>query len=129
MSPQESAPFPVLIFRRDSHFFLTQAGRLKELEDRRELVPLAADQILHPVVPHFYVVRKGKLRISQFQPSGPEITRAILQGGSIFHTSRAQTDGDKPAADLYILSRIVVMALGETELWAFSDDPLSTGLE
>ena len=117
-------PGPVLRFGRNSHFFVDNAGKVEELETRRQLVVLASDQLLHPAVPLHYIVRKGKVRISQFLDDGREITRAVLQAGSVFYTLQAEDHGDKPAADLYCLSRIVIMALGEAELWAFKEDQL-----
>ncbi len=114
----------VLVFGRNSHFFVDNAGLVEELESRRELLMLASDQLLHPLVPRHYVVRKGKVRISQFLDDGREITRTVLQAGSVFYTQPSEDDGDKPAADLYCLSGIVIMALGEAELWAFSKDQL-----
>lgn len=107
-----------ILFSRDSHFFVDNASRVDELKEVRKLLLLTSDQLLHPAVPADYVVRKGKLRISQFLPDGREVTRAVLQAGSVFSTHTSDDDGDKPAADLYILSGIVIMALGETELWA-----------
>ena len=115
----------VLLFTRNSHFFVANAGMVEELEARRELMVLASDQLLHPVVPRHYIVRKGKVRISQFLDDGREITRAVLQAGSVIYTQQAEDPGDKPAADLYCLSGIVIMALGEAELWAFSENQLA----
>ncbi len=114
----------VLVFGRNSHFFVKNSGMVEELESRRELVQLASDQLLHPSVPRYYIVRKGKVRISQFLDDGREITRSVLQAGSVFYTRQALDHGDKPAADLYCLSGIVIMALGESELWAFSENQL-----
>jgi len=114
----------VLIFSRDSHFFVANAGKVEELESRRELLVMAPDQLLHPLVPRTYIVRKGKIRVSQFLDDGREITRAVLQAGSVFHTRKSDDDSDKPAADIYCLSGIVIMALGEAELWAFDENQL-----
>jgi hypothetical protein len=114
-----------IIFRRNSHFFVANAGRIEELESHREIVHLVADQLLHPLVPRHYIVRKGRIRISHFLEDGREITRAVLQAGSVIRTQDNHLHGDKPAADLYSLSGIVIMALGETELWAFSENELA----
>lgn len=114
----------VLIFGRNSHFFTKNAGRIEELESLREQLVLASDQLHHPVVPRHYIVRKGKVRISQFMDDGREVTRAVLQAGSVFRTQQVDDAGDKPPADLYCLSSIVIMALGEAELWAFSENQL-----
>jgi len=116
---------PILHFGRHSHFFVENANMVEELESRRELLVLASDQLLHPIVPRHYIVRKGKVRISQFLDDGREITRSVLQAGSVFHTRVAKDAGDKPAADLYCLSSIVIMALGEAELWAFYENQLT----
>ncbi len=124
MSVPSKQKSSTLIFGRADHFFVDNAGRIRELESRRELLVLAPDQILHPQVPRHYIVRKGKVRISQFLDDGREITRAVLQAGSVFFTLWTNDDGDKPAADLYNLSRIVVMATAETELWSFPEKAL-----
>jgi hypothetical protein len=116
---------------RDTHFFVRNASRMEELQEQCEVLPLAADQLLHPLVPRHYVVRQGKLRVSQFLDDGREIVRAVLQAGSRLSARPGPMEdpihptavGDKPAADLYSLTSIVIMALGETELWAFSRDP------
>ncbi len=113
-----------LIFNRNSHFFVVNASQMDELESHREILILAADQLLHPQVPRFFVVRKGKIRISQFLDDGREITRAVLQAGSVMQTHEDHPLGDKPAADSYCLPGIVIMALAETELWAFSENQL-----
>ena len=114
----------IVIFSRHGHFFVANAGKVEDLENRRELVLLASSQLFHPTVPKVYIVRKGKIRVSQFLDDGREITRAVLQAGSVLKTSFANDNSDKPAADLYCLSGIVMMALGEAELWAFSENQL-----
>jgi len=116
---------------RDTHFFVENASRMEELEEQCEVLVLASDQLLHPRTPRHYVVRQGKLRVSQFLDDGREVVRAVLQAGARLSTEASPEDaaesptavGDKPAADLYSLTSIVIMALGETELWAFSEDP------
>ncbi len=116
---------------RDTHFFVENASRMEKLQERCQVLPLASDQLLRPLVPRHYLVRQGKLRVSQFLDDGREIVRAVLQAGARLSTLPAATDqdsppiaiGDKPAADLYSLASIVIMALGETELWSFSQDP------
>ncbi len=124
MTSLSSTPSAVLIFGRDDHFFVDNASMVEDLELRRALNILGPDQILHPQVPQHYIVRKGKIRISQFLDDGREITRAVLQAGSVFFTQWTNDDGDKPAADLYNLSGIVIMALAETELWSFAENAL-----
>ena len=124
MNSSPSQKFSAMRFGRDDHFFAKNASIVEDLESRRELVVLGPDQILHPVIPRYYIVRKGKVRVSQFMKDGREITRAVLQAGSVFYTQWTNDDGDKPAADLYNLSGIVIMALAETELWSFPEQSL-----
>jgi hypothetical protein len=96
---------------------LAERPDLRErLEQEREVVQLAPDQILHADAPATYLVRLGKLRISEFLDDGREITRAVLQAGAVIDTA---TDGRTvdPADDVYVLRDCVLMALGETELW------------
>ena len=52
----------------------------------------------------------------EFLPDGREITRAVLQAGSLLVTAVGNADAD-PEADVYVLRDCVLMALGEAELW------------
>ena len=109
-------PAPTLALVRGANVFNTDPERMERLEKARQAVQLAPDQLLHPDVPATYVVRLGKLRVSQFLPDGREITRAVLQAGSVLATAKPGRDAD-PTLDVYILHDIVLMALGEAELW------------
>lgn len=117
-------PVPLLSLRRDEHLFSRQpdlAGRLSQV---RRVLPLAPDQLVHPAVGVVYLVRRGRLRVTQLLPDGREITRAVLQAGAGFET---QPDGaPDPRQDTYPLADMILAALGETELWqvpAGSFDP------
>ncbi len=58
---------------------------------------------------------------SRNHPIGREVTRAVLQAGAMFRTghpgSGAPDPVPNPEADIYDLAHIVVMALGDVELW------------
>ncbi len=117
-------PAPLLSLRRDEHLFSRQPELAGELAQVRRVLPLAPDQLLHPVVPAVYLVRRGRLRVTQLLADGREITRAVLQAGAGFET---QADGAAdPQRDTYPLADMILAALGETELWqvpAGSFDP------
>jgi CRP-like cAMP-binding protein len=116
---------PTIALVRGANIFAADPERADRLEKLRQAVLLAPDQLLHPDVPAAYVVRLGKLRVSQFLPDGREITRAVLQAGAVLATAAAGRDAD-PGADVYILPDIVLMALGEAELWRLPPDALNT---
>jgi len=116
---------PILAFRRDTHLFSEQRDLIDRLQSRRRLIQLAQDQILHADTGSDFIVRRGKLRVSQFMPRGREVTRAVLQAGTVLATRSA--GGENPAADVYWLADVVLMALGEVELWALPEGSL--GLE
>jgi len=109
---------PVIALKRNAHFFATRAERAERLEKIRRTIHLAPDQLLHPAADTEYVVRRGKLRVSQFLADGREITRAVLQAGGVLVSRAGHKHGDNPASDVYSLADLVMMALGETELWA-----------
>ncbi len=115
---------PFIHFQRSDLFFVNNAAKMESLKTHSRKIDLTSDQILHPDTPQHYIVRKGKIRISQFLDDDREITRTILQAGSVFSTFNKEDIGDKPAADIYSLPGIVVMSLTETELWAFSENAL-----
>ena len=94
------------------------------LEQEREVVQLAANQILHASAPATYLVRLGKLRVSEFLADGREITRAVLQAGAVLETTTDGAQAD-PEADVYVLRDCVLMALGEAELWLLPANFLS----
>ncbi len=107
-----------LTIRRDAHFFSARPLLAEKLEQTRKRILLAPDQLLHPEVPMAYIVRLGKLRVTQFLPTGAEVTRAVLQAGALLTTENISTGEADPAAEVYHLSEMVLMALGEVELWA-----------
>lgn len=109
---------PVLTIRRDAHFFSARPLLAEKLEQTRKRILLAPDQLLHPEVPLAYIVRLGKLRVTQFLPGGAEVTRAVLQAGALLTAEEISGGEADPAADVYHLSEMVLMALGEVELWA-----------
>lgn len=105
---------------RNSHYFSNRPGAAEKLESLCDPVRLVPDQLLHPGGPADWVVRRGKLRLSQFLPDGREITRSVLQAGSVFftrHPAAGAKPVDDPEADRYVLADIVVMALNEGEVW------------
>ncbi len=114
----------VLILRRDAHLFAARPGLMEKLEQQRELIPLAADQLLHAAVPRDFIVRRGKLRVSQFLPDGREVTRAVLQAGAVLLTRPADAREADPREDRYLVDDLVLMALGEVELWALPSGAL-----
>lgn len=107
---------PTLALRREANVLAERQDLREQLEKARQVVLLAPDQLLHPVCPAAYMVRLGKLRVSEFRPEGREITRAVLQAGAVFDVTDEARDAD-PAADVYILSDLILMAFGEVELW------------
>ena len=70
-------------------------------------------------------MRLGKLRVSQFLPRGAEVTRAVLQAGALVTTGEIPAGEADPGTDVYYLSDMVLMALGEVELWALPADALT----
>jgi len=108
----------VLTIQRDAHFFSVRPQLAEKLEQTCQRVLLAPDQLLHPQAPLAYIVRLGKLRVTQFLPAGAEVTRAVLQAGAMLTTENIPGGEADPAADVYHLAEMVLMALGEVELWA-----------
>jgi len=108
----------VLIIKRDAQLFANRPGLVEELEKRRQLIPLATDQLLHVPVPGDHIVRRGKLRVTQFLPDGREVSRAILQAGAVMLARQGDDHQADPAADCYLVEDLVLMALGEVELWS-----------
>jgi len=113
-----------LTIHRGRNLLAERPDLREHLEKEREVVLLAADQILHATPPATYLVRLGKLRVSEFMADGREITRAVLQAGAVLETT---ADGATPDAqtDIYLLRDCVLMALGETELWSLPADALA----
>lgn len=108
----------LLLLHREAHLFARRPGLMEKLAAERETISMAADQLLHPAVPRDHIVRRGKLRVTQFLPDGREITRAVLQAGAVMLTRPGAERMADPAADRYLISDLVLMALGEVELWA-----------
>ena len=115
---------PGLTIKRDANFFSTRPDLAEKLEKSRRRLLLAPDQLLHPEVSVAYIVRLGKLRVTQFLPAGPEVTRAVLQAGALMTVAEISPEQANPAADVYYLSDMVLMALGEVELWALPIEAL-----
>ena len=63
-------------------------------------------------------MRRGKLRVTQFMPDGREVTRAVLQAAAVLMTRPAEVKAAEPATDRYLVDDLVLMAMGEVELWA-----------
>ena len=113
-----------LTIKREAHLFAARPQLAGKLEQIRKRLLLAPDQLLHPEVGVAYIVRLGKLRVTQFLPDGSEVTRAVLQAGSLLTTAKSAAGEADPAADVYHLSEMVLMALGEVELWALPPEAL-----
>ena len=108
---------PCISFLRDPHLFSERSGLMDRLAQDHQRILLTADQLLHPDTPSEFVVRLGQLRVSQFLPDGREVTRAVLQAGTCLQVFAPPPEGEKPGDDIYRLNDIVLMALGEVELW------------
>ncbi len=106
-----------LSFLREPQLFSERSSLMTKLAHDHQRVLLTADELLHPTEPAEFVVRLGKLRVSQFLSDGREITRAVLQAGTCLRVFVCPSNGPKPGDDIYLLSDIVLMALGEVELW------------
>ena len=109
---------------RDTHLFASRPDLVEKLEKVRERILLAPDQLLHAEAGSGYLVRLGRLRISEFLPDGREVTRAVLQAGGMFRTDPEGQFEPDAEADVYDLAHIVVMALGDVELWALPSTDL-----
>jgi hypothetical protein len=137
-------------FDRDARLFARNRSLLHELAQECRIVPLAPDQLYQAEVPLDAVVRRGKLRVSEFLPDGREVTRAVLQTGAVFRTrpaasaeatsppaerERGSADSGPPAsppesahsepAIHYDLADIVLTSLGEAELWLLAAGTLT----
>jgi hypothetical protein len=89
------APLQSVTIRRDAHLFASQPGKVEKLKLASRRILLAPDQLLHPDPATTYIVRLGNLRVTQFLPTGAEVTRAVLQAGallSVGEISRGQAD-------------------------------------
>ena len=111
---QPLAPDPVhLTLLRDARLFVRRPELRDELAAHRERAHLASGELLHPAAPADFVVRLGRLRLTEFLPDGREVTRSVLQSGSCFTTDGAAAGAESS----YPLDRTTVMALGDVEIW------------
>ncbi len=110
-------------FVRDARLFAAERNLLRELERERRIVSLVPTQLFHPPAAIDAVVRRGKLRVSEFLADGREVTRAVLQNGAVFRTrpvgftASGEGGGGAEAANRSNLADTVLTALGDTELW------------
>jgi hypothetical protein len=104
---------------REARLLATRRELVPRLKEQATVVRLVADELLHAQPPCDLVVRRGNLRVSELLVDGREVTRAVLQAGGICRVRPASAAlvGDESASPVYSLARIVMMALGETELW------------
>jgi CRP-like cAMP-binding protein len=115
-------------FSRHDRLFATRRSLVRRLEELCRAVSMISDELFHPEVASDVVVRRGNLRVSRFLPDGREVTLAVLQAGNSFRVRAAGGRSASAGSDLYNLADIVLMALGETELWvvpagALDQDP------
>jgi hypothetical protein len=113
-------PVARLTLARDARLFARQAVDPRRLEQSRETVALLPDELFHPAVPVDVVVRRGRLRVSEFLPDGREVARAVLQAGAILRTrpwAEPAADAPDAPAPWYDLAYVVLMALDDAELW------------
>lgn len=128
-------------FSRGDRLFATRRSLAERLEQQKVAIRLVADQLYHPTVPCDAVVRLGSLRVTSFMADDREVTVAVLQAGNTFVTrvdsaaglrdanppTAAPSRSDPRRSYLYRLTDVVLMALGDTELWilpagALADD-------
>jgi len=109
------ADAPLLCLCRNAHLFSQQPELAARLALDRRVLPMAPDELLHAVTPAGYLVRRGRLRVTQLLPDGREITRAVLQAGAGLETR--ENGGNDPLNDTYPLADVILAAIGETELW------------
>ena len=119
----------VLIIQRNAHLFASRPSLVEEVEKNRQLIPLATDQLLHVPVPGDHLVRRGKLRVTQFLPDGREVSRAILQAGAVILARQGEEHQADPATDCYLIEDLVLMALGEVELWSLKEGAIAAAAD
>lgn len=100
---------------RDARLFAMHRELAVRLERDRDQRLLIGDELLHLPVPCDLVVRFGNLRVSELLDDGREVTRAVLQAGAVCRTR--ESAGESPASPVYKVRDLVLMALGETEVW------------
>lgn len=119
-----AAPLQSVTIHRDAHLFASKPLQVEKLKLASRRILLAPDQLLHPDPATTYIVRLGNLRVTQFLPSGAEVTRAVLQAGALLTVEEMSPGEADPADDVYHLSEMVLMALGEVKLWALPNAAL-----
>jgi len=105
---------PTLELLREARLSVRRPGALAEWErDRTARIRLTADQIHHPAAAGDYVVRHGRLRLSEFLAGGREVCRAVLQAGFCY---AIHGPGPQPRPGIP-LDACALMALDEVEIW------------
>jgi hypothetical protein len=101
---------------REARLLVRRPGVLAGFESGRQArIRLTADQIHHPDAPGDYVVRHGRLRLSEFLADGREVCRAVLQAGFCYTIhGPGPAAGPRPGMPL---DACVLMALGDVEIW------------
>ena len=99
---------------------------MENLRSESRIIGLVADQLFQPLVPGDFVLRLGKVRASEFLPDGREVTRAVLLAGSTLSTRQVATTGEDPGQDIYSLAQMVLMALGDVEIWQLPPNTLAS---
>jgi hypothetical protein len=108
-------PLGWLDLDRDARLFAMRRELAARLERDRDQRLLIGDELLHLPVPCDLVVRFGNLRVSELLDDGREVTRAVLQAGAVCRTR--ETAGESAVGPVYRVRDLVLMALGETEVW------------
>lgn len=116
----------IVSLHRDTHLFASRPDLAERFAKSRERILLAPDQLVHAAPDRAYLVRLGRLRVSEFMDDGREVTRAVLQAGAMLRTSADRDSLPDAEADTYDLSHIVLMALGEVELWSLPPHELDS---
>jgi len=111
--PEHDAAAARLILVRDARLFRRRPDLDDRLADVRRARDLTQSELLHPACPADFVVRLGRLRITEFLADGREVTRAVLQSGSCFATREGAAGDDSS----YPLDRTTLMALGDAVIW------------
>jgi CRP-like cAMP-binding protein len=106
-----------LIMLRNARLFVSRPDLRRVLHEQHETVDLAPNQLIRLQSNRDYVLRLGRLRLSEFLTDGRELGRGVLQTGSSFMT-RSMVDDELPEADSFLLQNTVIMALGDAQLWS-----------
>ena len=104
---------PDLVLIPNARLFVQHPELREDLGARSDTIELARDELFHPPSPADFVVRLGRLRLTEFLPDGREVTHSVLQSGSCFTTCDDATGGNST----YPLDRTTLMALGDAEVW------------